>query len=81
MRETDVPMQVKYNKKHGYIHVAGRDDVRASAHQVRLDDSCGYSGRDMIILDFDKSWRLVGIEFLDANRSLPESVLNRVKAS
>lgn len=71
MRETEIPMQVSYSKKQGYVYLAGRDDVRASAHQVRLDSSCGYEGRDMIILDFDEKWRLIGLDFLDANRSLP----------
>lgn len=80
MRETDIPMQVTYSQKQGYVYLAGREDVRASAHQVRLDPPA-YQGRDMIVLDFDSSWRLIGIEFGDANRSLPASVLDRVKAS
>jgi hypothetical protein len=81
MRETKIPMQVTYSKKSGYVYIAGPEDVRASAHQVRLDPSCGYEGRDQVILDFDEKWRLIGIDLLDANRSLPESVLQRVKAS
>ena len=31
--------------------------------------------RGMIVLDFDKKGRLIGIEVLDATRALPEAVL------
>jgi hypothetical protein len=79
MRDVDIPMQVTYDKKQGYVFLAGRDQSRASAHQVPLDSGCGYEGSDQIVLDFDRNWRLIGIEFGDANRSLPESVLTRVK--
>ena len=72
-------MQVTYDKKQGYVYLAGRDDLRDSSHQVLLSSLCGYEGRDQIILDFDSHWRLVGIDLGDANRSLPESVLKRVK--
>ena len=78
MREADIPMRVTYDKKQGYIYIAGPTDQRASAHQVRLDPPV-YNGRGEIILDFDEDWRLVGIDLGDANRSLPESVLQRVK--
>jgi uncharacterized protein YuzE len=44
-----------------------------------LDVTCGYEGRGEIVLDFDSDWRLLGIEFGNANLSLPESVLKRVK--
>lgn len=79
MRDVDIPMQVTYDRKQGYVYLAGRDESRASAHQVLLDSTSGYEGRDQIVLDFDKQWRLIGIDFGDVNRSLPESVLSRVK--
>jgi hypothetical protein len=79
MRDVDIPMQMTYDKKQGYVYLAGRDESRASAHQVLLDGTCGYEGRDQIVLDFDRQWRLVSIEFGDATRSLPESVLKRLK--
>jgi uncharacterized protein YuzE len=79
MRDVDIPMQVTYDQEQGYVYLAGRDESRTSAHQVPLDVTCGYEGPDQIVLDFDRQWRLVGIEFGDADRSLPESLLKRVK--
>lgn len=79
MRDVDVPMQVTYDEEQGYVYLSRRDEQRASAHQVVLDASCGYEGNDQIVLDFDMHWRLVGIEFGDANGSLPGSVLKLVK--
>lgn len=79
MREAQVPMQVTYDKKHGYVCLASGDYAEASAHQVRLDETCGYEGHNLIVLDLDERWRLIGIELLDANRSLPASILNQVK--
>lgn len=79
MRQTDIPMRVTYDHKQGYVYLTAPDESSASAHQVPLDENCGYEGRGEIILDFDKSWRLVGIDFGNANRSLPESILRKVK--
>jgi hypothetical protein len=31
------------------------------------------------VLDFDRDWRLIGVEVLDADHSLPESLVSRVK--
>ena len=53
--------------------------MRTTAHQVPLDTPCGYDGDDQIVLDFVRDWRLIGIEVGDASRSLPESVMKRVK--
>jgi hypothetical protein len=37
--------------------------------------------RDIVVLDFDANWRLIGIEVQAADRSLPESLVSRLKQS
>ena len=81
MSERSIPMRVTYDGGAGYVYLVRKGESSASAHQVALDRSCGYSGDDTVVLDFDADWRLVGIEVLDADRSLPRSVMNRVKGN
>jgi uncharacterized protein YuzE len=79
MRQAAIPLRVTYDRGAGYIYLTREDERGASAHQVLLDGECGYAGRDTIVLDFDRDWRLIGVEVLDADRSLPESLVRPVK--
>jgi hypothetical protein len=79
MQEAAIPLRATYDKGAGYIYLTRDDDSSESAYQVPIDQDCGNEGRDIVLLDFDRDWRLIGIEVLDADRSLPKSLLSRVK--
>ncbi len=81
MRERAISVRVTYDSGAGYVYLTGEGDPEQSAHQVPLNEDCGYHGRDIVVLDFDAKWRLIGIEVLDADRSLPASLVRKVKGA
>jgi hypothetical protein len=81
MLEKAIPLRVSYDDGAGYLSLTREDESSASAHTVPLDASCGYEGGDIVVLDFDANWRLIGIEVQAADRSLPESLFRRLNQS
>jgi hypothetical protein len=79
MQQAAIPLRATYHGGAGYIYLTSDDEPSESAHQVQLDEDCGYAGRDTIVLDFDRDWRLIGVDVLDADHSLPKSLVSRVK--
>jgi uncharacterized protein YuzE len=79
MLEKAIPLRVTYDDGSGYLYLTARDEPSTSAHTVPLDASRGYEGGDIVVLDFDAKWRLIGIEVKAADRSLPDSLLMRLK--
>ena len=57
------------NAAYIYLKSIGQGEA-VRQHEVDDPDT-----RGMIVLDFDKDGRLIGIEVLDATRALPEEVL------
>jgi uncharacterized protein YuzE len=59
-----------------------RTDEAADALYIRLDESAIVESEEVspgVVLDFDESGRVVGIEILNVHQRLPEANLKRVE--
>ena len=67
-------MRVTFDRSGNSAYIYLKDiERRESARQHHVDEP---HTRGMIVLDFDKKGRLIGIEVLDATRALPQEVLD-----
>jgi uncharacterized protein YuzE len=70
-------VRIEFDREANAAYIYLKDIASGEATRQHVVDEPHTRG--MIVLDFDKKGRLIGVEVLDATRALPQELLDRAE--